>query len=169
MVGTGPARAPVSNRRRRDSSRHAYRLPHRHRRRPRLRAAVLFGGARLGGAGDHVARLTPLPSLLVGLGWGWLPAAAGAAAGGIAMAIAAGTSFAAGYGLALGLPAVLIPYLAYLSRPDPQDQNKREWYPLGRLVAAVALYGGSLPVLVLPLIGGSYEVLRPPMGEMLRT
>ncbi len=136
-----------------------------------LASALLFYSAARGSAalGTMLLVLTPLPSLLVGLGWGWLPAAAGAAAGGIATAIAAGTPFAAGYGLALGVPAMLIPYLAYLSRPDPQDQSKREWYPLGRLVAAVALYGGSLPVLVLPLIGGSYEVLRPPMGEMLRT
>ena len=32
----------------------------------------------------------------------------------------------------------------------------------------MSLYGGALPVLILPLIGGSYEVLRAPMGEFLR-
>ncbi len=76
--------------------------------------------------------------------------------------------FAAGYFLALGLPVALIPYLAYLSRPQPQDASQREWYPAGRLLAAVSLYGGALPVLVLPLIGGSYEPLRPAMGEFFR-
>ena len=30
----------------------------------------------------------------------------------------------------------------------------------------MSLYGGALPVLVLPLIGGSYEVLRPPIGRV---
>ncbi len=41
----------------------------------------------------------------------------------------------------------------------------REWYPAGRLVAALTLYGGALPVLVLPLIGGSYDILRESLGE----
>ena len=30
----------------------------------------------------------------------------------------------------------MIPYLAYLSRPHPQDASQREWYPAGRLLAA---------------------------------
>jgi hypothetical protein len=135
-----------------------------------LASALLFYSAARGSAalGTMLLLLTPLPSLLAGLGWGWLPGTVGAVAGSIAIAIAANVPFAAGYGLALGVPAVLIPYLAYLSRPDPQDQSRREWYPLGRLVAAVALYGGALPVLILPLIGGSYDGLRPPMSELLR-
>ena len=73
--------------------------------------------------------------------------------------------FAAGYFLALGLPVVLVPYLAYLSRPHAQDPNQREWYPAGRLLAALSLYGGALPVLVLPLIGGSYEPCGPPWAS----
>src|SRR6185295_9173636 len=40
--------------------------------------------------------------------------------------------------------------------------------PPGRLLGALALYGGALPVLVLPLIGGTYDILRPPMAEFLR-
>jgi hypothetical protein len=135
-----------------------------------LASALLFYSAARGSAllGTMLLLLTPLPSLLAGLGWGWRPGMAGAAAGTLVMGVAADAAFAAGYGLALGLPAVLFPYLAHLSRPDPQDQSKREWYPLGRLLAAVALYGGALPILVLPLIGGSYEGLRAPMGELLR-
>ena len=135
-----------------------------------LASALLFYSAARGTPlfGTLLLLLTPLPSLLAGLGWGWLPAAAGAVAGAVAMAIVASVPFAAGYFLALGLPVVLVPYLAYLSRPHPQDASKREWYPAGRLVAAVSLYGGALPVFVLPLIGGSYEALRPAMGEFFR-
>jgi hypothetical protein len=84
------------------------------------------------------------------------------------MAVAASGSFAVGYLLALGVPAALASHLAYLSRPHPQDANVREWYPAGRLMAAMALYGGALPVLVLPLIGGSYDVLREPLAEFFR-
>ena len=135
-----------------------------------LASALLFYSAARGSPflGTMLLLLTPLPSLLAGLGWGWLPAAAGALAGTLVMAVAASVPFAAGYFLALGLPVALIPYLAYLSRPQPQDPTKREWYPAGRLLAAVSLYGGALPVLVLPLIGGSYDALRTPMGEFFR-
>jgi hypothetical protein len=135
-----------------------------------LASALLFYSAARGSPlfGTMLLLLTPLPSLLAGLGWGWLPTAAGAVAGAIAMGVAANVPFAAGYFLALGLPVVMVPYLAYLSRPHAQDPNQREWYPAGRLLAALSLYGGALPVLVLPLIGGSYEPLRPAMGEFFR-
>jgi hypothetical protein len=135
-----------------------------------LASALLFYSAAGGSPllSTALLLLTPLPSLLVGLGWGWISATAGALAGAAAMAIAATFPFAAGYFLALGMPAALISYLVYLSRPDPQDASRREWYPAGRLMAAVALYGGALPVMVLPLIGGSYDVLRAPLAEFLR-
>jgi hypothetical protein len=112
--------------------------------------------------------LTPLPSLLAGIGWGWLPAIAGAVVGTLVMGVLASPSFAAGYFLALGLPVAVASYLAYLSRPSPRNQAQNEWYPVGRLLAAMSLYGGALPVLVLPLIGGTYDILRAPMAEFLR-
>ena len=86
-----------------------------------LASALLFYSAARGSPlfGTLLLVLTPLPSLLAGLGWGWLPAAAGAVAGALVMTFAANVPFAAGYFLALGLPVVLLPYLAYLSRPQP--------------------------------------------------
>jgi hypothetical protein len=107
--------------------------------------------------------LTPLPSLLAGLGWGWLAALAGALAGALAMGLVASTTFAVGYFLALGLPVAIIAYITHLSRPARDRQGHVEWFPAGRLLAALALYGGALPVLLLPLIGGSYEGLREPL------
>ena len=135
-----------------------------------LASALLFYSAAHGSAlfGTMLLVLTPLPSLLVGLGWGWLPAAAGGLAGAFVMCVVASPLFATGYFLALGLPVALIPYLAYLSRPQPQNPGARQWYPAGRLLAAVSLFGGALPVLLVPLIGGSYEALRAPMGEFFR-
>jgi hypothetical protein len=132
-----------------------------------LASALLFYSAMRGAPmiGTLLLLLTPLPSLLAGLGWGWLPAMAGALAGTAVMVAVGNAPFAAGYFLALGLPAALVPYLAYLSRPHPQDPARREWYPAGRLLGAVYLYGGALPVLILPLVGGSYEPLRPAMSE----
>ena len=135
-----------------------------------LAAALLFYSAGRGSPlfSAILLLLTPLPALLAGLGWGWLPAAAGAVAGSAMMAATAGPRQAVGYFLALGLPAAVTAYLAYLSRPSPADANAREWYPVGRLLAALAIYGGALPVLILPLIGGTYDILRGPMSELLR-
>jgi hypothetical protein len=135
-----------------------------------LASAVLFYSAARGSPliGTLLVLLTPLPSMLAGLGWGWLPAALGAFAGSLLMAFIANLPFAVGYFLALGAPVAMTAYLAYLSRPNPSDAGQREWYPAGRLVAALSLYGGALPVMMLPLIGGTYEILRAPMGEFLR-
>ena len=102
-----------------------------------MASALLFHSAAHGSPllGTLLLVLTPLPSLLVGLGWGWLPAAAGATAGVLVVAVVAGPLFSAGYFLALGLPVALIPYLAYLSRPQPQNPTARQWYPAGRLLS----------------------------------
>ena len=133
-----------------------------------LASALLFYSAARGSPllGTMLVLLTPLPSMLAGLGWGWLPAALGALAGSALMAAVASLPFAVGYFLALGAPVALVAYLAYLSRPHPHDAAQREWYPAGRLVAALSLYGGALPLLVLPLIGGTYEILRAPHGRV---
>jgi hypothetical protein len=135
-----------------------------------LVSALLFFSAAHGGAwlGLMLFFLTPLPPLLAGLGWGWLPAAAGGLAGALAIALFGSPPLGFGYLLAVGVPAALIAYLAYLSRPDASDKSGREWYPVGRLVAAMSIYGGALPLAALPWIGGSFDTLRPAAIEMLR-
>ena len=135
-----------------------------------LVSAVLFFSAARGGPwlGLLLFLLTPLPPLLAGLGWGWLPAAAGALAGSAAMAVVASMALGLGYFLVVGLPAAVIAYLAYLSRPSNDAPDGREWYPAGRLLAAMSLYAGALPVLALPSTGGSFDSLRPLAAEMVR-
>jgi hypothetical protein len=135
-----------------------------------LASALLFYSAARGSPllSILLPLLTPLPTLLAGIGWGWLPAAVGAVTGSLVMAIAVSVPSAGVYFIAFGLPVAIIAYLAYLSRPDPQDPTRREWYPVGRLLAGISLYGGTLPVLALPAIGGSYEFVRAPMSEVLR-
>jgi hypothetical protein len=135
-----------------------------------LVSALLFYSAARGAPllGTLLVLLTPLPTLLAGFGWGWLPAATGALAGAAAMTIVADPAFAVGYGLALGVPATLATYLAYLSRPSGVDPSSRQWYPPGHLVAAMALYGGALPLLILPLIAGGYDALKGPIEAFYR-
>jgi hypothetical protein len=106
--------------------------------------------------------------MLAGLGWGWLPAVAGAIAGSLAIGLVAAPSVGIGFFITVGLPAALVAYLAYLSRPSPYDQDKREWYPLGRLLAALSLYAGALPLLALPFTGGSFDDLRPVASAMIK-
>jgi hypothetical protein len=135
-----------------------------------LASALVFYSAAQGGGwlGLLLFCLTPLPLLLAGLGWGWLPAAAGALAGSLTMAAIAAAQLGAAYFLAVGLPAAFVAYLAYLGRPSPNEADKLEWYPLGRLLAALSLYGGALPVLALPWTGGSFDGLRPIASAMIR-
>jgi Predicted membrane protein (DUF2232) len=135
-----------------------------------LASAILFYSAARGSPllSTVLLLLTPLPTLLAGLGWGWLSAATGAVAGAVVMVVTVNPTFAVGYALALGVPTTMISYLAYLSRPAENDPNQREWYPAGRLLAAASLYAGALPLLILPLIGGTYEILRAPLGEFFR-
>jgi Predicted membrane protein (DUF2232) len=135
-----------------------------------LVSALLFYSAARGGSllRPLLLFLVPLPSLVAGLGWGWQPAAAGAAAGAVVVAAIIGGTIGIGYLVTIGMPVVLAAYLAYLSRPAPHDPSIREWYPAGRLMAGMAIYAGALPLLMLPLIGGSYETLRPVLVEVLQ-
>ena len=135
-----------------------------------LVSALLFFSAVHGGPwlGLLLVLLTPLPPLLAGLGWGWLPAAAGALAGSLAIAAVVSLPLGVGYFLAVGLPAAGIAYLAYLSRPSNSAADGREWYPAGRLLAAMSLYAGALPVLALLGTGGSFDGLRPEAAKLAR-
>lgn len=135
-----------------------------------LVSALLFYSAARGAPALRpvLLLLIPLPSLVAGLGWGWLAATAAAVSGAVVVGAIVSGSVVLGYVLALGVPVTLAAYLAYLSRPDPADPNAREWYPAGRLMAGMAMYAGALPIMLLPLIGGSYESLRPLMSEVLQ-
>src|SRR5690606_1526118 len=103
-------------------------------------SALLFYSAAKGsgGLGLVLVCLTPLPPLLAGLGWGWLPAASGALAGSLALAAIGTGPLGVGYFLAVGLPTAVVAYLAYLSRPSPDADGGREWYPIGRLLAVLS-------------------------------
>ena len=135
-----------------------------------LVSALLFYSAARGGPllRPLLLFVIPLPPLVAGLGWGWLSAGVAALASGLVVSFVVGGPIAVGYILTLGIPSAIVAYLAYLSRPHPDDPNTREWYPVGRLLAAMAIYAGSLPVMLLPLVGGSYEAMRPIMIEVLQ-
>jgi hypothetical protein len=133
-------------------------------------SALVSFSAEAGGPALRLVLLfvIPLPLLLAGLGWGWLAAAAGGLAGALASAVLLTPLEGFGYLLAFGMPSAFIAYLAYLSRPIAPENDGREWYPVGRLIAAISLYGGALPVLALPFSGWSFDFLKPEAAKVIK-
>ncbi len=111
--------------------------------------------------------VTPLPLLLARLGLG-------SAAGQLAFATAAtlvgfiiSLKTAVFYGIAIGLPALMLGHLALLHREVlPEDAEGRvlpdmqpviQWYPPGRIIAWTAVLAGALITLALLLLTGDAE------------
>jgi hypothetical protein len=134
-----------------------------------LASAVLYYSAARGNVWLKLVLfiLTPLPALIAGIGWGWIAALAGALAGALLVSLSAGPLFGIGFFLAFGAPCVLLAWLADLGRTKPDGSI--DWFPVGDIMAALACYGGAFPVLIAPLFGGSYDILKPEMVRFVRT
>lgn len=115
--------------------------------------------------------LSPLPTLLAGLGWGWVAAGVAAIAGTGVIILALGFVPAVIYFIGLGAPAVILCYLALLSRPqaDPVSggQPALEWYPPGRLMAWATGLAGGLVVLSMLVAGVDPDSLQASIAEKL--
>jgi hypothetical protein len=133
-----------------------------------LASALLFYAATRGAAalGFVLFILTPLPSAIAGLCWGWPAAVAAGLAGASAMAGLALPQFGIGYFLAIGVPAAGLAYLSNLGRN--RAEGSVDWYPAGWILAALVIYAGLFPILIAPLFGGSYAILQVPYQEFVR-
>jgi hypothetical protein len=101
--------------------------------------------------------VSPLPILIVALGWNHRAALAGAVAGGIALGFAFGPTAGLVFVAGVALPAWWFGYLALLAR----DENGTvEWYPLGRLLIWIALISTALTVGGAVLLAGDYEAFE---------
>lgn len=133
-----------------------------------LISAVVFASAT---TGPMLARfvlffLTPLSLYLAGLGLG-------ASAAAIAVVVATTTILALTspltafvYALSTGVPAVVTTRLALMSRTDGETSA---WYPIGRIVAAAAIFAGVLAALVMLLLGGDTETLTKALHGIVET
>jgi hypothetical protein len=135
-----------------------------------LASAVLFYSAVRGSPTLSVVLLllSPLPTLISAIGWGTTAATVSALACALVMAITVSLSSAIGSLVTLGVPAIGVSYFGFLSRAVGGDADQREWYPAGKIIAAIAFYGGVLPLLIVTLSGTTFEDLREPLGEALR-
>ncbi|SFV38962.1 DUF2232 domain-containing protein [Hyphomicrobium facile] len=129
-----------------------------------LISAVVFASATTGAFLLRIILflLTPLPIYLTGLGLG--PAAAGIAAitATAIVLLIANPLAALVYAISTAAPAVVCTRLALLSR---EEGDERQWYPIGRVVVAAAIFSAVFAMLALMLMGGDLETLT----KLLRT
>lgn len=109
--------------------------------------------------------LTPLPIAIAGLAWNWVTAVVAGVTGALVLGFVAGPSFATGCFLALGAPAAMLAYLTDLGR-DRADGTV-DWFPAGYILAALTLYAGLFPLLIAPMFGGTYAILRPDFARFV--
>lgn len=80
--------------------------------------------------------LSPIPVLIVSLGWNHRAGLVAALVGGLAIALVLSPMSGLGFALVTALPAWWLAYLALLGRPAADGSI--EWYPTGRLLTWVA-------------------------------
>lgn len=111
--------------------------------------------------------VTPLPLLLARLGWGRTAGQLAFVTATALVGIIIGLKTAIFYGVAIGLPALLLGHLALLHRELlPEDAEGRplpdmspvvQWYPPGRLIAWTAVIAGALITCGLLLLAGDSD------------
>jgi len=110
--------------------------------------------------------LTPLPVAITGLGWGWRSAATAAVTAPIIIAVLLAPRAALLHLVALGLPTVILSYLALLNRSVSEDGGERiEWYPIGRIIAITAVLAGCIATIALLSTATDIEGLRATLRE----
>lgn len=130
-----------------------------------LVSALLFGVLLKGTLLAFVLNLvSPLPILIVGLGWSHRAALAAAVTGSLALALAVSPSLGLGFAAYLALPAWWLAYLTLLGRQTPDGST--EWYPTGRLLGWVGGTAGAAVVAIALLSSSSYEAYQTQMRQL---
>ena len=134
-----------------------------------LASVMMFYSAFRGGTGLGIVLLPllPLPALIAGLGWGMGAAVVVVLTSAVVVAAIASPGLAAVYALMLSLPALGTTHVMSLARYD-DDGALTHWYPVGRIVMAIALYGAALPVLLIAFDGGSWSAIAPDLARTIK-
>lgn len=133
-----------------------------------LVSALLFGVLLKGTLLAFVLNLvSPLPILIVGLGWSHRAALVAAVTGSLALALAVSMPLGLGFAAYLALPAWWLAYLAQLGRPS--GSGAMEWYPTGRLLAWVGATAGVAVVVIALLSSPNHATYETQMRELAGT
>ena len=132
-----------------------------------LVSALLFGMLLQAGPFAIVLYLlSPLPILIVGLGWSHRAGLAAVLAGALALALGVNAFLAVGYAAYLAVPAWWLAYLALLGRPNAD--GSLEWYPLGRLLFWVAGTASLAFVAIAVIATPDYATFRSQIAVMAK-
>ena len=112
--------------------------------------------------------LSPLPILIVGLGWSHRAGLAAVLVGALALGLIVTPFMGIGFAGYLALPAWWIAYLALLGRPGAaaRESGALEWYPTGRLLAWVAGTAALAFVAIAVIAAPNYETFRTQLTAM---
>ena len=133
--------------------------------------------------------LAPLPGLVAGFGWGVSAAIVAGGVGALLALLVAGPAFVLSFVMTLAIPAIILTHYLFLFRVHPPffegeatgktqgDENRNdgqaadealiEWYPIGNVVLITALYGGSLALLSVLMMGPGHEAYVAKTSEMV--
>ena len=127
-------------------------------------SAVVFASAATGPMLLRVVLffLTPLSLYLVGLGLGPASAVVAAIVGTLAILALTSPVFSLVFAISAALPAATTSRLALLGR---QRDGAAQWYPIGRIVTAAALFVGLFAMLSLLLTGSDTETVTKIMSR----
>ena len=124
--------------------------------------------------------LAPLPCFIAAFGWRLNASLTAAVTGTFLLFALAGPQSGFGFLLSIGVPSMILGYLAYLSReqtissgdgsapeisrstPDvnPQSASASEWYPPGHLLFWAGIMAGILSIFVIFSLGSDFETYR---------
>lgn len=122
-----------------------------------------------------LAYVAPLPILIAGLGWGVMASSGAAALAVVTCLVIAGLGTGLLYLAAIGGPAAWLGHLAVLGRPaeettsepDNERDGAMEWYPLGRILAWAAFFGGTSLTLTFARTGFDLETYSEPLKKLI--
>ncbi len=115
--------------------------------------------------------LSPLPILIVALGWSHWAGLLAAIAAALSLALAIDSFYFLAFLISIGLPAWWLGYLALLARPagTQGDGDSIEWYPPGRLVVWSAALGALVVLIGLSQIGHDAATIRDTLRRAIET
>ena len=114
--------------------------------------------------------LSPITLYLAGLGLGPAAAAIAVIVATLIILLLTNPVAALVFTVFAGMPAAMTTRLALLGRKsDDGPSAPVEWYPLGRIIAAVAFFAGLFAALALTLMGGDTAALTKAMHAAVET